>query len=454
MVVTSSDVAQDKLFGGYALRRLRRREGLTQAATAQAIGVSASYLNLLERNQRPLSAAVLLRLSNHFDLDARHFAAQEPGGGLDAMMARLRDPAHADLGLDRTEVEDWLESAPGTAAAFARLHDGATPGRAATQPHLMARAAVDRWQNHFPDLDDAAERLADELRLTSGDAGHAITDHLRARHQLAVRVLPVDVLPDELQRLDLHARQLQLSELLDPASRTLALALQLARFECADEVEAIVVGAELSDRLAERHLRRTLFGWAAAAILLPYARFLRACEATGTDLHRLQRRFGVGFEVLAHRLTSLGRVGARGVPFALLRFDRAGQISQRVTGASGLPAAAFAQLCPLWAGLRAGERAGELVHQTVVLTDGTVWRTAARTVWAPASGAGGRSAQFTIALLLAEPLAHALGSSWGVAEPPVPIGPGCLACPRAGCPQRALPSPLVDGDGLAPLGLA
>lgn len=447
-------MSQSKLFGGYALRRLRRRDGLTQAAMAQAIGVSASYLNLLERNQRPLSAAVLLRLSEHFDLDARHFAAHEPGGGLDAMMARLRDPAHAELGVDRTEVEDWLVSAPGTAEAFARLYDGATPGRAPALPHLVARAAVERWQNHFPDLDAVAEALADELRLMSGDAGHAITDRLRARHQLAVRVLPVEVLPSELQRLDLHARQLQLSELLDPASRTLALALQLARFECADEVEAIVAGAELSDRLAERHLRRTLFGWAAAAILLPYGRFLRACEATGYDLHRLQRRFAVGFEVLAHRLTSLGRVGARGLPFALLRFDRAGQISQRVVGASGLPAAAFGSLCPLWAGVRASERAGELVLQTVELSDGARWRTTARTVRAPANGAGGLTAQFTIALLIDEGLVHSLGSGWVGTGPPMPIGPGCAECPRPHCPQRALPSPLIDGDSLAPLGLA
>ena len=447
-------MTQTKLFGGYALRRLRRREGLTQAAMAQAIGVSASYLNLLERNQRSLSAAVLLRLSNHFDLDARHFAAQEPGGGLDAMMTRLRDPAHADLGIDRTEVEDWLESAPGTAAAFARLHDGATPGRPTAQPHLAARAAIDRWQNHFPDLDDAAERLADELRLVSGDAGHAITDRLRARHQLAVRVLPVDVLPGELQRLDLHARQLQLSELLDPASRTLALALQLARFECGDEVEAVVAGAELTDRLAERHLRRTLFGWTAAAILLPHGRLLRAGEATGWDLHRLGRRFAVGFEVLAHRLTSLGRVGERGPPFALLRIDRAGQISQRVAGSSGLPADSFQHLCPLWSGTRAIGSGGELLRETVEQPDGTRWRTAARSVWAPASGAGGVDARFTVALLLDDRFAGALGSSWAAASEPTPIGPGCVRCPRAACPQRALPSPFIDGDGLAPLGLA
>lgn len=422
---------------------------------ADAIGVSSSYFTLLERNQRPLSASVLLRLSNRFDFDARHFAGEEPGGGLDAMVARLRDPTHADLSIDRTEVEDWLLAAPGTAVAFARLHDR-TPGVASTveRPDIAARAAIDRWQNHFPDLDAQAEALADELRLTSGDVGHALTDRLRARHQLAIRILPADVLPGALQRLDLHARQLQLSELLGPANRLLALALQLARFECADEVEAIVTGAELTDRMAQRHLRRTLLGWAAAAILLPYGRFLRACEGTGYDVDRLQRRFAVGFDVVAHRLTSLGRVGARGLPFALVRLDRAGQISQRVVGASGLPADGFRAGCPLWSAFGAASRAGETIHDRVEMPEGDRWLTAARSIPAPASGADGLTARFTIAVVLAERFGDALGPSWTLPPLATPIGPGCPTCPRVGCPQRAVPSPLLEGEELAPLGLA
>ena len=450
-------MAATKLFGGYALRRLRRREGLTQVAMAEAAGISPSYLNLLERNQRPISAPLLLKLAERFDVDPRHFAADAPGGGLDAMMERLRDGAFSDLAIDRTEVEEWLAAAPATAQAFVRLHDRRVPDAAPlADPAAAAREATARWHNHFPDLDAAAERLADELRLTSGEASQAIPERLRERHRIAIRILPSDVLGDSLQRLDLHARQLQLCELLDPASRIFAAALQLARFELADEVEALVAGAELTDRVAIRHLRRALFGWAAAAIVLPYGRFLRACEATGYDLHRLQRRFGVGHEVLAHRLTALGRVGARGLPFGLLRLDRAGQLSQRVAGASASPLVVTPGLCPLWLALRASERAGELVGQVVELEDATRWLTVARTVWAPASGAGGQAAQFTIVLVLDTRFADALGPSHASAldRPPQPIGPGCARCGRTGCPQRALPSPLVEGDGLAPLGLA
>ncbi len=442
-------MSSPKLFGGFALRRLRRREGLTQTALAHAVGLSPSYLNLIERNQRPISASVLLRLAERFDVDPRHFAADEPGGGLDAMMRRLRDPAHADLAIDRTEAEDWLAAAPGTAAAFARLHDRiGGDAVAAENPREAARAAMSRWRNHFPDLDAKAEALADELRLTSGDAGQAIAERLRSRHRIAVRVLPRDVLPDRLAGLDLHARELQLCEVLDHAGRTVAAAGQLARFECADEVESIVAGAELADRRAAGHLRGSLFDWAAAAIVLPYGRLLRACEATGYDLHLLQRRFGVGFEVLAGRLTTLGRVGARGLPFGLLRFDRAAQVSRRIAGAGGSPLVEARGLCPLWLALRAFERPGEVARQVVALEDGGRWLTTARTVEVPTGGAGGAVARFAVALILDERLKEGLGASHAaaVADPVQPIGPGCAACGRIGCPQRAVPS-RVDGEG-------
>ena len=439
-------MSSPKLFGGFALRRLRRREGLTQTALAHAVGLSPSYLNLIERNQRPISASVLLRLAERFDVDPRHFAADEPGGGLDAMMRRLRDPAHADLAIDRTEVEDWLAAAPGTAAAFARLHDRSGGVAAAEDPLSAVRAAVARWRNHFPDLDARAEALADELRLTSGDPGQAIAERLRSRHRIAVRVLPADVLPDRLQRLDLHARELQLSEMLDHAGRTMAAVGQLARFECADEVEALVAGAALADRRAAGRLRRELFDWAAAAVLLPYGRILRACEATGYDLPLLQRRFGVGFEVLAGRLTTLGRMGARGLPFGLVRFDLAAQLSRRVAGASGSPLVEASGLCPLWLALRAFDRPGEIVRQVVALEDGARWLTIARTVTAPTATPGGVAARFAVALVLDERLREGLGASHAAAfaDPVQPIGPGCASCGRIGCPQRAVPSAMEE----------
>ena len=436
-----------KLLAGHAIRRLRRREGLTQATMAERLGISPSYLNLVEKNQRPVSAALLVRLAEAFDFDPRALAAGEPGGGAAAIRRRLADPMFADLEIDRNEIEEWLAGAPGGAEAFARAFDRIggeatqATGEDAGDPVAAVRREIERWRGYFADLDAAAESLADELRLGAGDLYGAIAERLRVKHQLAIRVLPVDVMPDLRRRTDLHARQLQLSETLDTASRTFAAAEQLAQIEARAEIDALVRGAGFVDRATERLYRRHLTSYFAAAVMMPYARFLRACETTGYDLELLQRRFGAGFEQVAHRLTTLQRVGARGLPFFMLRIDRAGQSSKRFSGASGSPLVDSAVRCPLWRLHSAFDRPGSLMVQLVVLEDATRWLTASRTVVPQGGRFGTVRAEFAVGLGLDAALAGGLAMARGIdlAGGATPIGLGCRSCVRSGCPQRSAP---------------
>ncbi|MDB5712266.1 MAG: transcriptional regulator [Sphingomonas bacterium] len=435
-------MAEQKILAGHAVRRLRRQVGLTQAAMAEVLAISPSYLNLVERNQRPVSATLLVRLAERFDFDPRSLAAGEPGGGAAAIRRRLADPLFADLEIDRNEVEEWLTAAPGGAEAFARLFDRAGAGAVVddiADPVVLVRREIERWRGHFADLDLAAEALADEIRLGANDLYGAIAERLRVKHSLAIRVLPVDVMPDMLQRLDLHARQLQLSETLDPASRTFAVAMQLAQIEARSEIEALARGAAFAERAAERLFRRHLASYFAAALIMPYARFLRACESTGYDIELLQRRFGVGFEQVAHRLTTLQRVGARGLPFFMVRIDRAGQASKRFSGASAAPLAEADGRCPLWRLHEAFDRPGKLVVQLVELEDTSRWLTMARTV-TRGGHYGGVPAEFAVGLGVAADQARTLAVARGVdlAGGATPIGLGCRACFRGECPQRSL----------------
>ncbi|MFM7027899.1 MAG: short-chain fatty acyl-CoA regulator family protein [Chakrabartia sp.] len=436
-------MSDQKLFAGHAVRRIRRASGLTQSAMAEALGVSPSYLNLIERNQRPLTAAILLRLAERFDFDPRSLTGVAPGGGAEAVRRRLADPLFADLGLDRAAIADWIALAPEAVEAFARAFDRMGAGGEPVGDSIAAvRQEIERWRNHFPDLDAQAEALADELRLGSGDLYGAIAERLRVTHQLSLRILPVDVMPDRLRRLDLHARQLQLSELLDPASRTFAAAFQLAQLEARTEIEALVAGARFAERAGERLYRRHLTSYFAAALMMPYGRFLRACESTGYDLDLLQRRFGAGFEQVAHRLTTLQRVGARGLPFFMLRIDRAGQSSKLYAGASGSPLAESDLRCPLWAVHNAFDRPGRILRDIVALEDGSRWFTLARTVHPHAARAGGVDAEFVVALGLEARLAPPLAAARGldvIAGPATPIGLGCRQCLRPECPQRSSP---------------
>lgn len=436
-------MADTSLFAGPNVRRIRRREGMTQAAMAAALGISPSYLNLIERNQRPLSARMLLQLSQRFDFDPRSLGGEDQVGGVDGLRRRLSDELFVDLGIDREEIVEWLNAAPHAAAAFARLYDRAGSAREAApdDPTLIARREIERWRNHFADLDAAAEELADELRLSEGDIAAAMAERLRRRHQLSVRILPGEVMPDHLRRLDLHARQLQLAEMLDPASRTFQIAIQLAQLEQREQVKALVDGAGLADRSAQRLYQRHLFSYFAAALIMPYGRFLRACETTGYDLPILQRRFGVGFEQLAHRLTTLQRVGQRGLPFFMLRIDRAGQISKRFAGASGALFLESKETCPLWSIHAAFEHAGRIAPDTIALGDGTVWFTQARTVQGAGASRGGQ-ADFVVALGLEAGLAGQLAAARGQSlqvDDATPVGPGCAQCHRPDCMQRSLP---------------
>ena len=445
-------MADQKLFAGHAVRRIRRASGLTQSGMADALSVSPSYLNLIERNQRPLTASLLLRLAERFDFDPRTLTGAAPGGGAEALRRRLSDPLFSDLAIDRSQLEEWIAAAPDGAEAFARAFDRLSGGAVPQEADAISavRSEIERWRNHFADLDTQAEALADELRLASADLYGAIVERLRVTHQLSVRILPVETMPDRLRRLDLHARQVQLSELLDPASRTFAVAFQLAQLEAKAEIEALVSGAGFTERAAERFYRRHLTSYFAAAVMMPYARFLRACEGTGYDLALLQRRFGAGFEQIAHRLTTLQRVGARGLPFFMIRIDRAGQSSKRYSGASGSPLVESDARCPLWHLHHAFGAPGSLMRQIVELEDpgstsgasATRWFTLSRTVRPQSSSFTGTGAEFVVGLGLDASLAAPLSTARGMnltSGDATPIGLGCRACTRPDCGQRSAP---------------
>ncbi len=445
-------MADRKIFAGAAVRKTRRAAGLTQAAMAEALDISASYLNLIEHGQRPISATVIIRLAERFGFDPAALAAEEIRGGAAGLRRRLADPRFADLGIRAEDVEEWLHVAPATAAAFARLFDSAdeaTPTAAANEaPEVeAARRAIENWRNHFADLDQRAEELADELRLAGGDLYGTIAERLRTRHQLGIRILPADVMPDRLRWLDWHARQLMLNELLQPASRTFQAAATLAQIEAKADIQALVAGAGFADHASAKLFERHIVQYFAAALMMPYGRFLRACDTTGYDLLLLQRRFGASFEQVAHRLTTLQRVGARGLPFFLLRVDRAGQVSKRYLGASQSPLVDGGARCPLWSLHEAFARAGETVSELVELEDGSRWFTQSRAVEASGLMGGGAQGRFAVCVGVEAKLAAPLAAARGVdlmRSNAGQIGLGCRRCTRPNCAQRSLP-PLGRG---------
>ncbi len=467
------DVTADrKLFLGGRLKRLRRERSLTQTAMAADLGVSPSYLNHIERNQRPVSAQLLLRLVAAYDVDLRQLNPSEGHATEAELTELLADPVFNGLSVPRHEILQMADEAPGAADALVRLYrafadrrsrDRAVIGTGAEQggsglddpPADRVRDLVQARHNHFPELDALGEALHAEL--TARGTGEAVDALARARlserHALSVKIMPAEVMVEWTRRFDPHRRRLLLSETLGPSSRAFAIAYQLALSEHDAELTEMAASAGMSDQTSRDLLKVSLTNTLAAAILMPYAAFQRTAEETGYDLARLQARFGVGFEQAAHRLTTLSRPTQRGVPFFLMRVDQAGNISKRYAS-EAFPFSRFGGACPRWRLHSAFRTPGRIITQIIETPaqDGKPanrWFTLARTVDRQSVGSmgqdglgheGGEGHDLAIGLGCELKHAHRLIYARGldlISPEVTTIGPACRLCHRHPCAERA-----------------
>ena len=449
------------VFMGPRLRRIRRDLGLTQADMAADLDISASYVALLERNQRPVTADMLLRLARTYKIDITDLA--DDGGADHAvrMQGVLKDPMFADIDMPALEVSDVATSYPGITEAFLRLYTAyreeqlALADRGAREqdgfflggnrdeavpddPVSEVRRFLAARRNNFPALDDAAERL---VQVASGQTG--FIQRLKIRHNLAVRCLPPEVMLGSTRRLDRHRQQLLLDDSLDTASLNFQLAQQLAYLEMGDEIDAALQERHFVTKSGELLARRALGGYAAAALIMPYFAFAKAVEARHYDLEALARQFGTSFEQTAHRMTTLQRPGQEKVPFFLIRVDPAGNVSKLLDGA-GFPFARHGGACPLWSVHRVFSTPRQIVTQWLELPDGQRFFSIARTVTAGGGAFGALRVERAIAIGCAAERASRLiytrDQSGPDAKAPTPIGVTCRVCHRPQCPARsALP---------------
>ncbi|WP_439634282.1 helix-turn-helix domain-containing protein [Glycocaulis sp.] len=444
---------QEKLYAGARLRRLRRELGLSQAEFAETVGISASYLTLLERNQRPVTARVLLALAESHDVDVRAFAAESDRQTVSDLTEALGDPVLKGAELDQRDISELADAHPRAAEAMARLFqayreaqgnaaelasrlaDGPSAPTGSLLPLETVRDALDNAQNHFPQLEDAADALREAARLDDLGRTQGMHDYLRRQHGAAVRVYDDSVMAGTLRRFDFHARKLLLSELLSPAGKDFQTALTMVLLDCADVLDAVTARAALPDPVTARLLRANLAGYTAAALLMPYDSFHQAAEGTGYDAEALSYRFGISYEQAAHRLTTLNRPSRRGVPFFLMRIDQAGNVTKRF-GGGVIPFARSGGGCPRWP-VHDAFRMPERSHtHTVELSDGTQYVSVTRAVTRPLPG-GGAALQ---AVVLGCEAKHAARlAQQPASSASIGIGLTCRLCERVDCAQRAFP---------------
>jgi hypothetical protein len=444
-----------KLFLGARLKRLRRERGLNQSQMADELGISASYLNHLERNQRPVTAGILLRLAESFDVDVKTFASEGGDGGGATQLAEIfSDPMLADLGVSRYELVELADNAPGIAEGVARLYTafrelqrqpvrddtGGSDPRVLITPETWVRDYIQAQRNHWPELEDASETLGGALNDPLSVA-EPLRRRLKEAWGVEVRVVGPEILEDASQHYDPQRRVLMLSSLLRPENRQFGIAYQLALLEFAPIIARMLEAARPPDPGSRRLLHMSFANYAAGAIIMPYGKFLRAAEEHRYAIDRLCAQFGANVEQVAHRLTTLGRSGAKGVPFFMLRVDPAGNISKRYAGES-FPFSHFGGTCPRWHLHAAFQTPGQTIRQLIETPDGQRFFTISRTIERPIRPDLRDDALLAVGLGCdvkhASRIAYADGLDL-VNTPATPVGPACSICPRLQCAYRATP---------------
>ena len=451
-------MADAKLFAGPRIRRARQELGVTQAAMAQALEISPSYLNLIERNQRPLTARVLLKLATTYDMDLDDLV-REGGDEIAGLREAFSDPLLSGEIRGPRELVDLADTVPNAAAGVVKLYRAyrdaltrlsdlsgllaqegvAAPATTAERPVERFRAVIEDRAYHYAELDEAAERLSAELPKGM-DRRAALVTRLEQRHGMMVRFLPASAMPLWRVQNDRHTRRLLISDALGAGDQLIALGAEAMRADADDAIERTV--AELAGghgREVERLVRAHAMAYAGHAVSMPYRAFREEAMRMGHDPAALAPRFGVGVEHAVRRLVSLQRINASGPPLFSMLVDHAGHVAERL-GARGFPAARFGGECvklPLYS--LAG-RGGEARASLVEMTDGRRYVVVAYGLAPPSLPFGSTVPRRAALLGMRVEDARRTAFAPVEKEEPLPIGLACRLCERQGCPVRAEPA--------------
>jgi len=445
-----------KTFIGPRLRRLRAEQSLSQAQLARSVGLSTSYVNQLENDQRPATVPVLMKLTAAFDVDLHYFAADSDARLLADLTQFFHE--HPELGNHAdADIDELVSRMPTVARALLTLsRNQIQPDDDRTTAFEEVRDLFYDRDNHIAALDDAAEALFADAGLSIGGLDGQLADLLQSRYGLRTTIEPAPRGDATMRRrFDPRTQVLTLAQHLLPGQRAFELATQLAYLSQSELIDREIAAARQLAPASMPIARVGLANYFAGALILPYQRFLTSAESVRYDIDALGHEYEVGFETVCHRLSTLQRPGQRGVPFFLIRTDRAGNISKRQS-ATAFHFSRVGGSCPLWVIHEAFSTPGRMRRQVAEMPDGRTYLWVARTTTPSGSSFLRPEKTFSIGLgcdiVHARKLIYSVGLDIGDRSTVVPIGPGCKTCERTACPQRAFPQmhrPIAVSDDLS-----
>lgn len=422
---------------------------------AKVLGISASYVNMLEKNERSVSVPVLLRLFESYGVNWRDIADEDDTAALADLRTAFQDPLFEAHRPDLPQLRALLAHCPDVAKSFLQLHSSylATTeqllglanasesdlGILRSSPEAVVHDFFRNNKNHFPELEQAAAAFWDGKQVRSDDVYAALKDRLAKKLGVKVDLVPVAEMPETLREYDEVKKELRLSEGLDHPNRTFQLVHMTALIEHSDLIDNILTRLNLNEASGLNRCRVELANYFAAAVLMPYDTFLKEALASKYDFAHLSLRFGVSFEQACHRATTLQRETAKGVPFFFLRIDKAGNVTKRFNS-TGFHLAEYGGACPRLDVHTSFRTPGSIVPQFVEMPDGGRFFVFARTVNRPRFTRHTQDKRLAIAMGCGIEHLDAIGyaDEFQQRTPKITdVGINCRICPRANCDQRA-----------------
>jgi len=422
---------------------------------AKALGVSAGYVNLLENNQRSLSVRLLMALADTYQVDWRDMVRDESSNLLSELRNVFRDPMFSGNLPDLQELRAAIDHAPRLVEQFVALYGIhrttleriMRQGTASGPDGLLASSAESVIHDFFRDnsnyfhaLEMAAEKLRSEESCETDDIYAVLKARLSNAHGIAVRRRAAEDMTQALRVYDRDARVIHLSEALDHCNQVFQLAHVLCLVEFQDLLNELTSASGITKKTSLARCHIELANYFAAAFVMPYEPFLRMAESTAYDIDRISARFAVSFEQACHRLTTMQRPGAQGVPFFFLRVDKAGNVTKRFNSTS-FHLAEYGGSCPVWNIHMAFRTPGVILPQFVELPDGDRFFTISRTADRPAINLETQDHRLSVALgcelQYAGRLRYAAPFNLNDQRIFSKIGINCHLCPRQACSQRA-----------------
>jgi predicted transcriptional regulator/DNA-binding XRE family transcriptional regulator len=500
---------------GQRIRKRRQELALSQSRLAERVGISASYLNLIEHNKRPIGGKLLHQIAAAIDLDSRALAGTEEARLIAELAEIAADSALSGAPLRQDDSRDIVANRPQAAhtilALYRAYREARTRsdligerlgedsflaeasnqilslittirsyaeilkdygdlsegerrrfigtlvaeserlahragdmfdflgGRGGRRPRPAPREEIEDFvsdhANYFPRLEAAAEEAGRGFD-DSGPPLETLIGRLRRRHGVEVERVAAADLPVGGERFDEAARIFLLADGLSHRSVRFRLARLTGDIEYGSLLDTLVESAAVSSSDAASRLKRALASYFAGALIMPYEAFHAAATALRHDIARLGARFDASFEQVCHRLATLRRPAAEGVPMHFMRTDIAGNISKRFS-ASGLRLPRYGSACPRWIVHHAFATPGRIVSQIVRLPDGDSYLLIAQAGISPPGNGPSRATMVGAAIAYARHFVYADGLDVEATAIAVPVGITCRQCPRENCGERA-----------------